>query len=216
MELKGKFKKFGGEFIPDIIEYLKEYIKENPFVTISVGCDSIQKSRRTVYAVTIMLYSYDLRNGAHVVFFRESLPKIKDNFERLQKESELALELANFLEEELRETYQRKDLTKSERQRYKYHLRYCNGEFGHVFDEQTVINGILLSDAELTCDYKLVDIHLDYNPIEGKKDSKGFSKNKSNLSYKSFVPWLRGMGFRVWSKPKSYASSSAADLLVQD
>jgi hypothetical protein len=28
--LKSRFKKFGGEFIPDIIEYLKDHIDKNP------------------------------------------------------------------------------------------------------------------------------------------------------------------------------------------
>ena len=78
---KSKFKRFGGEYIPDIIEYLKDYLKDDPTATITVGCDSIQKRRRTVYAITIMMYNTDLRNGAHVIFFRESCDKIRDNQE---------------------------------------------------------------------------------------------------------------------------------------
>ena len=73
-----------------------------------------------------------------------------------------------------------------------------------------------LTDHEKVQDFKLVDIHIDFNPFEGKMDSRGYSVNKSNVSYKSFVPWLRGMGYRVWAKPKAAASSSAADLLLQD
>jgi predicted RNase H-related nuclease YkuK (DUF458 family) len=82
MEIRKRFKKFGGSFIPDIIEYLKTYIEMDPNLTISVGCDSIQKRRKTIYAITIMLYNGDARNGAHLVFFRESINKIKGNFER--------------------------------------------------------------------------------------------------------------------------------------
>ncbi len=44
---KDKFKRFGGDFIPDVIEYLADYIQKDPGVTISVGCDPIQKRRRT-------------------------------------------------------------------------------------------------------------------------------------------------------------------------
>ena len=44
---------------------------------------------------------------------------------------------------------------------------------------------------------------------------KGFAQNKSNSTYKSFVPWLRSLGYRVWVKPLAHASSSAADLLLQ-
>ena len=82
---KNKFKRFGGEFIPDIVEYLKGCIESDPTVTITVGCDSIQKRKRTIYAITIMLYNTDIRKGAHVVFFRESCPKIRENQERLYK-----------------------------------------------------------------------------------------------------------------------------------
>jgi hypothetical protein len=39
---KNRFKRFGGDYIPDIIEYLSDYISKDPGVTISVGCDSIQ------------------------------------------------------------------------------------------------------------------------------------------------------------------------------
>ena len=85
---KNRFKKFGGDYIPDIIEYLRDYINNDPGVTISIGCDSIQKRRRTVYAITIMMHNGDLRHGAHVVFFRESCPKIRENQERLYKEAQ--------------------------------------------------------------------------------------------------------------------------------
>ena len=47
-------------------------------------------------------------------------------------------------------------------------------------------------------------------------NEKGIIKNKSYIAYKSYVPWLRGMNFRVFAKPLSYASTSAADLLLQD
>ena len=82
---KSKFKLFGGEYIPDIVQYIKDYLEVDPNVTITVGCDSIQKRRRTVYAITVMMYNTDLRNGAHVVFFRESCDKIRENQERLYK-----------------------------------------------------------------------------------------------------------------------------------
>jgi predicted RNase H-related nuclease YkuK (DUF458 family) len=217
MDLKAKFKRFGGEHIDDITQYLKEYIETNPSVTISVGCDSIQKKRRTVYAVTIMLHDSDIRRGAHVVFFRESLVKIRDNFERLQKEAQFVLDVGNFLEEELASFYQRKDLTIAERRRYKWHMIKSVGDYSSAVDEYNIVRNIPLTDIEEKIEYKFVDLHLDFNPLEAGVNSRGSSSsNKSNLAYKTFVPWLRGMGFRVWSKPNSHASSSAADLLVQD
>ena len=118
---KSKFKRFEGEYIPDIIEYLRDYIEKEPGVTISVGCDSIQKRRRTLYAMAIMMYNTDIKRGAHVVFFRESSPKIKDNNERLYKEAQYAHDLGVYLDEELSKFYTRKDLSDVERKRYKYH-----------------------------------------------------------------------------------------------
>lgn len=214
---KTKFKKFGGDFIPDITEYLKEYIKNEPTVTITVGCDSIQKRRRTVYAITIMLYNTDVRRGAHVVFFRESCTKIRDNYERLHKEAQYVHDVATYLDTELTPFYTRKDLTDIELKKYKYHLAKCNGEYAHVqlHNEEGVVKNIPLGDSD-RMGYKLVDIHVDFNPFEGTINERGVSKNKSYVAYKSYVPWLKGLGFRVWAKPLGWASTSAADLLLQD
>ena len=218
MDIKNKFKKFGGEYIPDIIEYIKEYIKNEPNVTISLGCDSIQKRRKTMYAITIMLYNTDIKNGAHVVFFRENLNKFKDNFERLQKEAQYVHEIGEFLQKELDGFYERKDLTDIERKKYKFHVAKCNGEYAHVqnHDEDNLVRNMVLTDAEKSMVYKLIDLHLDFNPVEGKIDGKGYAKNRSNLSYKSYVPWLRSIGYRVYAKPLAYGATSAADLLLQD
>ncbi len=214
---KNRFKKFGGDYIPDIIQYLKEYIDKDPGVTISVGCDSIQKRRRTVYAITIMLYNTDLKHGAHVVFFRESCAKIKDNNERLFKEAQYLHDLGVYLDEELSKFYKRVDLTEKERKRYKYHLFKCAGEYSHVplHQDESVMNALFLTTAD-EIEYRLVDLHADFNPFEGSINEKGIHRNKSHAAYKSYIPWLRGMGFRTWAKPMSFASTSAADLLLHD
>ena len=214
---KSKFKKFGGDYIPDIVQYIKEYLEMDPTATITVGCDSIQKRRRTVYAVTVMMYNTDLRNGAHVVFFRESCDKIRDNQERLYKEAQYLNDVGTYLDKELSEFYTREDLTDFERKRYKYHLARCNHEYSHVpiHQEEGVTNALILTPAD-NMDYKLVDIHIDFNPNEGTKNERGISKNKSYTAYKSYVPWLRGMGFRTWAKPLAFGATTAADLLLQD
>lgn len=214
---KNKFKKFGGSYIPDIIEYLKEIIEKDPTITISVGCDSIQKRRRTIYAITIMLYNIDIRKGAHVVFFRESFPKVRDNQERLYKEAVYLHDLGTYLDTELSSFYTRQDLDDLSLKKYKYHLIKCTGSYSHVmpYQEEGVISGLHLSDVDKV-DYKLVDLHADFNPFEGSMNEKGVSRNKSYIAYKSYIPWLRGIGFRVWAKPNAPASSTAADLLLQD
>jgi predicted RNase H-related nuclease YkuK (DUF458 family) len=215
--LKSRFKKFGGEFIPDIIEYLKEHIDKDPYVTISLGCDSVQRHKKTLFAITLMVYNTDIKNGAHVVFFRDNQMKIRDNQERLQREALVVHEIAEILNEELSKFYVRKDLTDIERKKYKYHLQRCLGKFDYVslIDEDNVIKNISLTDSEKQIEFNSIDLHLDFNPSEGKLDKKGYSQNKSNSTYKSFVPWLRSLGYRVWVKPLAHASSSAADLLLQ-
>lgn len=215
---KNRFKRFGGEYIPDIVEYLKEYISKDPQVTISVGCDSIQKRKRTIYACTIMLYNTDIRNGAHVVFFRENIDKIRDNYERLHKEAQFCHDIAEFLDKELHDFFIRRDLTDMERKRYKFHLMRCNGEYDYIppHQEEVFIKNINLTDFEKSNTYKAVDIHVDFNPFEGTVNERGISKNKSNMAYRSYVPWLRGLNYRVYSKPIAWAATSAADLLLQD
>jgi predicted RNase H-related nuclease YkuK (DUF458 family) len=165
-----------------------------------------------------MLYNVDFRNGAHLVFFRQNIQKVRDNFDRLQKEVEILQEVAEFLQTELEPFYKRSDLTLIERKKYKFHLNKCNGDYTHLpsMNESDFTRNLALTDHESTQDFKLIDIHIDFNPFEGKSDNRGYSKNRSYISYKSFVPWLRGMGYRVWAKPKAYAASSAADLLLQD
>src|SRR5579864_1273427 len=157
MNINNRFKKFGGEHIPDIIEYLKGYIKNDTSLTISVGCDSILKRKRTLFAITIMLYSIDYHNGAHVVFFRDSVSKIRDHFERLSREAQIALEVAEFLDTELSGFFERKDLNEFERKKYKFHIAKCNGEFLNVSNEYGVIKNMPLTEAEKQLEYKLVD-----------------------------------------------------------
>ena len=214
---KDRFKKFGGEYIPDIIQYLADVAKEDPTVTITVGCDSIQARRKTIYAVTVMMYNTDIKNGAHVVFFRENCPKIRENDERLYKEAQYVHDVATYLHDNLEGIYERKDLTDFNRKKYKFHLLRCNGEYEHVqpHREEAFINRLTLSDED-KMEFKLVDIHVDFNPKSGTPNGRGMTKNKSYAAYKAYSPWLRGLGFRMWAKPDSPASSSAADLLLKD
>jgi len=211
-KFKGRFKRFGGEFIEDIHDYLCEFINDEPGITISIGNDSKQRRRRTMYANTVMLYNHDIKNGAHVVFFRESIPKVYDTFNRLYKEAEFMLELGNYLQERLEPFYERQDLTLDERRRYKLHILREEGQYRNVsgYEEQLLLKNLHLTDAEKNQQYKLVDIHLDFNYEEGED-----SRNKSYKAFKAATPWLRSQGFRVWSKPNAFAATSAADLLLK-
>jgi predicted RNase H-related nuclease YkuK (DUF458 family) len=217
---RNKFKKFGGEKITDIIEYIKEYIVDHPNVTISLGCDSVQRRKKTVYAFTLMFYSISIKNGAHVVYFRENVSKIRDNNDRLSKEAIYIQEIAEWLDSELSQFYTRQDLSDSELKRYKFHLAKCSGEFAHVKpeNEDVVIHNLTLTDIDRTnaSQYRTIDLHLDFNPFEGKIDNRGFAKNKSYNAFKAFTPWLKGLNYRVFCKPSSPAAASAADLLLKN
>ena len=60
--------------------------------------------------------------------------------------------------------------------------------------------------------FKLVDIHVDFNPLPGPKGTW-----KSYPVYNAAVPWLKGQDFRVYGKPSSssWVASCAADLLMK-
>lgn len=96
-----KFKKFNGEFIEDIVEYIKDNASNGEDVRVIVGCDSQQRRSYTIYALTIMLYDEMLHRGAHIVFMRIRTKKEKDMFTRLMNESLYSLDLANWLDDKL-------------------------------------------------------------------------------------------------------------------
>lgn len=103
---KKKFKKFGGENIENIIDYLKDYVKRGDDMRVIVGCDSQQKRRFTLYALTIVLYDQERHNGAHVLFMRIREKKERDLTKRLMNESLYALDLSEWLDKELKDYYE--------------------------------------------------------------------------------------------------------------
>lgn len=100
-----KFKKFGGEVINDIAQYVKNYIKRSDNMRIIVGCDSQQKRRITLYAITIVLYDTCIHKGAHVLFLRQKVKKNRDLFSRLMNECLYSLNLAEWLDDKLKHSY---------------------------------------------------------------------------------------------------------------
>lgn len=215
MSYKDRFKKFGGEQIPDVIEYIREIMEREPGSVVSVGCDSIQVRRRTIYAVTVMIYDTEVKKGAHVVFFRESCPKIRETQERLYKEAQFLHDVGTWINDELEKVGVTRNLPELEKRKYKYHLLKSAGEYANVelHNEEAVVRNLVMTDGDLI-DTKVIDLHVDFNPFESSQYEKGH-RNKSFIAYKSYVPWLRGLGFRVWAKPAGFASTSAADLLLK-
>lgn len=212
---KSRFKKFGGEQIPDVIEYIREIMEREPGSVVSVGCDSIQVRRRTIYAVTVMIYDTEVKKGAHVVFFRESCPKIRETQERLYKEAQFLHDVGTWINDELEKVGVTRNLPELEKRKYKYHLLKSAGEYANVelHNEEAVVRNLVMTDGDLI-DTKVIDLHADFNPFESSQYEKGH-RNKSFIAYKSYIPWLRGLGYRVWCKPMGHASTSAADLLLK-
>lgn len=211
------FRKFDGEKVDNIVEYVRTHLSMNPKLTVSVGCDSAP-GNPVIYVTTVMMYDSDSKKGAHVVYHREvDTAMYPNSFMRLQKESELALEVAELLHNSLSDSFIRCDLSDIERKRYKFHLLKNSGQYSglDIRYEDNVIRNLTLTPSEREMPYKLIDIHVDYNSKEGYVDRKGQPKNKSNISYRTWVPYLRSLGYRVFVKPSAIAASSAADILLQ-
>ena len=93
------FKKFTGEKLENISDYIKNYIKEHNStdVQIIIGTDSQNKSNHTTYSTVIVLYHPG--HGGHCIFRRWKTPKEKIRQVRLLKEVEESINLANELVE---------------------------------------------------------------------------------------------------------------------
>lgn len=87
-----------GKKIPNIVEYIKEYMSTREDVEILVGSDSqCYGHKKTVYGVVIALYVKG--KGAHVLCSRETLKMERETSVRLLSEVWRSVELANYLQE---------------------------------------------------------------------------------------------------------------------
>jgi predicted RNase H-related nuclease YkuK (DUF458 family) len=84
-----------GEVVADYIQYVKDYLKENPNTEIWVGTDSQNIGMFTKYALVIVMHKN--KKGGHVIYSKMKYDRIKDRFARLWKEVELSANLANDL-----------------------------------------------------------------------------------------------------------------------
>lgn len=91
------FKKFTGEKLQNISEYIKDYIKQNKDTEIIIGTDSQNKRRWTTYSTVVVLYNPG--HGGHCIFRRWKTPKERVRQVRLLKEVEESINLASELVE---------------------------------------------------------------------------------------------------------------------
>ena len=94
--MKRAFKLEGGELVDDVT-HAREVMAKHPDAKIYVGTDSQNKKRYTNYAVAVV-FRYGYR-GAHYMYHRYKIKKIRDRWSRLWKEVELSIEVANRLKE---------------------------------------------------------------------------------------------------------------------
>jgi predicted RNase H-related nuclease YkuK (DUF458 family) len=95
-----QFKSLGShEVIHDLFGYIKNIIDTKPETKLYVGTDSQNGRRNTIYATVIVMHinENDSGKGGHVLYSKESLPKMRDRFARLWGEVERSVEVSNML-----------------------------------------------------------------------------------------------------------------------
>lgn len=95
------FRKYNGEKIDDVYEYIANIVNSDPSINVAIGCDSAQMRHKTQYAVTVVTHSDTYRHGAHVVYCKFKIDKVKNRFNRLWKECEYVFEIAEKMHEHL-------------------------------------------------------------------------------------------------------------------
>jgi hypothetical protein len=97
------FKKIDGEVINDVNNYVNNFIKENPYTDVTIGCDSQEHSKYIKYAVVIVMHKmdkYGAGHGAHVInstYMDYSKTMKSDIYSKLWVEAELTIQTAQML-----------------------------------------------------------------------------------------------------------------------
>lgn len=60
-----EFRKIDGTQIPDVEKYVKDWVKQNPYGNLILGCDSQLHGRRIKYSVAIVMHYVDKMGGGH-------------------------------------------------------------------------------------------------------------------------------------------------------
>lgn len=102
----------------NLTEHIIEQLNDYPDVKIYIATDSQNYGAKSVYAIAVV-FRYGQR-GAHYVYRKERIPRIRDTFSRLWKEAEYTVETALLIQAEvsvkieaLEFDYNNKKLTKS-------------------------------------------------------------------------------------------------------
>ena len=96
------FKKFTGEKLPNVEEYVKNYYKTHGNIDIMVGTDSQGKGSRTVFSTIVAMYDRgdgEHGHGAHCIFRRWNTRRYKkaEVYDRMIAETTASIEVAKNL-----------------------------------------------------------------------------------------------------------------------
>lgn len=221
-----RFKKLGGDFIEDLGEYVREYVRNHPGVSIYIGCDSDEVNASTLcYVSTICFYDEIRKDGVHYIFSREFV----DSKRKMVEKTGDPKEDKKRVKDAKQENIFNKIWGEVERL----------AEIGLYFEDVLGDSIIPMTLDELKKkglsphQDKLVNLDVDINPDPGldiPSDLKGKAseikkyveenkyksgRNKSNLLYDAARAYLEGLGFRTRFKPNAWAASVAADFHVR-
>ncbi|MBK12814.1 MAG: hypothetical protein CL849_04725 [Crocinitomicaceae bacterium] len=102
------FKTMGGIRTFDVCEYVCEMKAAGHAFELHVGCDSQNHRSHTVYVTTVVFRFPGA--GAHVIYRKEKVPKIRDLWTKLWGETERSVALANLLRDEAQAQVEQIDL----------------------------------------------------------------------------------------------------------
>lgn len=103
MKDKLTFKKHNGTIIKDVQIYVQNWVKENPYGTITIGCDSQEHARYIKYGVSIVMHykdKYGAGHGGHVinaVFVDHGKNMKSDIYTKLWAEAEITIAVAKII-----------------------------------------------------------------------------------------------------------------------
>jgi len=103
MKNKLVFKKRGGEIIENVREYVSNWMKDNPYGNITIGCDSQEHAKFIKYAVTIVMRFIDengMSHGGHVIhstIIDTSKNMKSDIYTKLWAETEITMGVAKLI-----------------------------------------------------------------------------------------------------------------------
>lgn len=131
-KMKNKFKRFGGEVIEDLGEYIRNYLDRFPGTSLYIGADSVERGRQILYTTVVAFYDEFKRDGVHYIFNKELAPNARmwvertgnkdvdkaavkaakeaNVYNKIYGEVERVLELGLYLETELEGVVRRKSI----------------------------------------------------------------------------------------------------------